>query len=161
VYLNSYNDSAAAEAAIITMFVDESYSVVFAPVRASYPGVRAGMLNADETFPFGSHRQPLVIAAEGDLDYYGTANPDIPVDPSWITTSVLDHSDWAIYDIINQTLWNEFPGGEVLQYDLANGGCNITDFQYSSTYIPNDLVTVIRSYITQISSGTLIVTRTL
>jgi basic membrane protein A len=161
VYLGSYNDSLAAEGAIYTMFAVDSYSVVFAPVRASYPGVREGMLRAEETFGFGSLRQPLVIAAEGNLDYFGTANPEIPVAPSWITTSVVDRTDMAIYEIVNQTLWDQFPGGELMEYNLANGGSNITGFEYSSTYVPDELEPAINTYIDQIGSGIIVVTRDL
>ncbi len=163
-YVGSYNNSATAQSMIYDMFVNQNCSVIFAPVRASYEGVRNGMIAADgntQAFPFTSHRRPLVIAAEGNLDYYGTANPDIPVAPSNIPTSVMDRTDWAVYDIINQTLWDQFPGGELLEYDLANGGCNITGFEYSSTYLPDDLYDALEQYISDITSGTLIVARDL
>ncbi|MFW9918290.1 MAG: BMP family protein [Candidatus Thorarchaeota archaeon] len=159
-YVGYWNNSDVAEGMIYTMFVVDDISVIFAPVRASYEGVRTGMFRADQAFGFSS-RQPLVIAAEGNLDWYGAANPEIPIAPSFITTSAYDRMDWAIYDIINQTLWDLFPGGELLEYNLANGGSNITDFLYSSTYIPEELEDALDLYREQISDGTIIVTRDL
>jgi basic membrane lipoprotein Med (substrate-binding protein (PBP1-ABC) superfamily) len=157
VFLNSWNTS-EAQSKIYSMFVDDNMSIIFAPVRASYWAVRAGMLQAQAAFPFTQRlRMPLVIAAEGDLDYYGTANPQIPVAPSWITTSVWDRSDLAVYRVINLTLWDQFPAGEYIDYNLANGGCNITNFLYSSTYIPASLTSAIDSYTTLITNGTIFV----
>jgi hypothetical protein len=66
-----------------------------------------------------------------------------------------------MYRIINQTLWDQFPGGEILEYNLANGGCNITGFEYSSTYLPSNLDDAIDQYIIDIESGTIIITRDL
>ncbi len=157
VFLDSWNTSAARDD-IYSMFVDDNMSIIFAPVRASYWAVRAGMLDAKGNFTFDQrYRMPLVIAAEGNLDYYGTANPEIPVAPSWITTSVWDRTDLAVYRAINLTLWNQFPGGEYVDYNLANGGVNITNFLYSSTYIPLSLTNAIDTYTQLIVNGTIFV----
>ncbi|MFW9953435.1 MAG: BMP family protein [Candidatus Thorarchaeota archaeon] len=148
-YINSWNNTINAELQTYTMFAIHGISVIFAPVRASMPGVREGMLRAADSFPpsqLVAGRMPLVIAAEGNQDYFGTNNPDIPVAPSWITTSVLSGTAEAIYDIINKTLWNVFPANEVLEYDLTNGGVNITDFPYSSTYLPAELYEALDYY---------------
>jgi len=101
---------------------------------------------------------PLVIGAEADQDYYGCADPNRPVDPSWIVTSVVPHTDLAAYQIANSTLWNLFPGGLNLQYNLANGGANITTFQYSSTYVSRSIRGIIADYKNSIIEGTIIVT---
>lgn len=157
VFLDSWNTS-EAQSKTYNMFVNESMSIIFAPVRASIWAVRAGMLQAKAVFNFTQrNRMPLVIAAEGNLDYYGTANPEIPVAPSWITTSVWDRTDLAVYRVINLTLWDQFPGGEYVDYNLTNGGVNITDFLYSSTYIPLSLNNAIDTYTQLISNGTLFV----
>ncbi len=159
VFLNSWNTS-EAQNKTYNMFVDDGMSIIFAPVRASYWAVRAGMLQAQNEFVANitqKFRMPLVIAAEGNLDYYGTANPEIPVAPSWITTSVWDRTDLAIYRVINLTLWNKFPSGEYIDYNLANGGVNITNFLYSSTYIPDALNSAIDSYTQLIVNGTIFV----
>lgn len=159
VFLDSWNTSAAQDD-IYNMFVYDNMSIIFAPVRASIWAVRAGMLQAQAEFSSNfaqRFRMPLVIAAEGNLDYYGTPNPEIPVAPSWITTSVWDRTDLAIYRAINLTLWDQFPNGEYIDYNLANGGVNITDFLYSSTYIPATLIHAIESFTTLIVNGTIFV----
>ncbi len=161
-YVGSWNDSARAQIQISSMFITQKISVIFAPVRASYPGVRQGMIDAESLFTAQeAGRMPLVIAAEGNLDWYGTANPDTPVDPSWITTSALDRTDWAFYEIVNLTLWDMFPGGNLFEYDIANGGSNITTFEYSSTYIPDELILALDYFREQIGNGNIVVTRDL
>lgn len=161
-YVGSWNNSLTAEGMIYTMFVADKVSVIFAPVRASYHGVREGATRAQATFGgLEMLRRPIVIAAEGNLDYFGTANPDIPVDPSWIVTSAYDRTDWAIYEMINKTLWDQFQGDQTLEYNLTNGGCNITDFTYSSTYVPVELEIALQTYIYQISTGIITVSRNL
>ncbi|MFW9907941.1 MAG: hypothetical protein ACFFEF_05145, partial [Candidatus Thorarchaeota archaeon] len=41
---------------------------------------------------------------------------------------------------------NIFPANEVLEYNLTNGGVNITDFPYSSTYLPAELYEALDYY---------------
>jgi basic membrane protein A len=156
-YVGSYNNSAVAGNSTYNKFVEDGVSVLFAPVRASIVGVRAGMLLANKTVLFSKHRMPLVIAAEGNQDYYGCADLDVLVAPSWVATSTVPRTDLAVLRIVNASLWNQFPGGQLFQYDLANGGANITTFLYSSTYIPNPIRNAIRSYKEAIVNGTLIV----
>jgi len=155
-YLNGYNETALAESKTQNMFIQQNVSIIFAPVRASIEGVRKGMENINGTLR-AQGRLPLVIGAEADQDYYGCANPEIPVAPSWIPTSVVPLTGEAAYDIINATLWNEFPGGKTFHYNLSNGGVNVTDFQYSSTYLnPIDgLMDALRDYRIQIITGIL------
>ncbi|RDE11432.1 MAG: hypothetical protein C4K47_09910 [Candidatus Thorarchaeota archaeon] len=156
-FIGSYNDSSAASNSTFHLFVNDGVSVLFAPVRASIVGVREGMLFANSTILYSEDRMPLVIAAEGDQDYYGCADPLIPVAPSWIVTSVVSRTDWVFYTIINATLWDTFPSGYHYQYNLANGGANVTTFAYSSTYIPASVMNIIHSYKDAIVAGTIVV----
>jgi basic membrane protein A len=155
-YLNGYNETALAESKTQSMFTQQNVSIIFAPVRAAINGVRQGMANVNATLR-AEGRLPLVIGAEANQDYYGCANPEIPVAPSWIPTSVVPRTGEAAYDIINATLWNDFPGGKTFHYNLSNGGVNVTDFEYSSTYLnPIDgLMDALRDYKIQIIAGTL------
>jgi len=156
-YIGSYENNAAAGNSTYDMFVNDNVSVLFAPVRASIRGVRTGMFLANSTVLFSQHRMPLVIAGEGNQDDYGCADLDAPVAPSWIATSAVLRTDLAFFSIVNASLWNLFPGGTLLRYNLANGGANITTFLYSSTYIPAPIRNAIRSYKEAIVNGTLIV----
>jgi hypothetical protein len=63
-----------------------------------------------------------------------------------------------VFAILNATLWNEFPGGRQFQYNLANGGVNITTLLYSSTYISLSIRNTISTYKDDIIAGSIIVT---
>jgi basic membrane lipoprotein Med (substrate-binding protein (PBP1-ABC) superfamily) len=155
VYLGGYDNVSLAGNTTFQMFTAGKVSVLFAPVRAAIVGVRNGMLFANSTILYLKHRMPFVIAAEGNLDYYGCSNILSPVAPSWIPTSIVSHAERAIFRIINATLWNAFPAHQQFKYDLANGGVNVTAFSYSSTYIPPSVVSIISSYKDAIVSGTI------
>ena len=118
-YVGSYNDSAEAESLATNMFDWLDATILFTPVRASMPGIRNAMLIANATW--NSTRQPLVIAAEGDQDYYGLPNTQTRSGSSWIITSVVPRSDLAVYRVVNSTLWNEFEGA-TLVYNLEKAG---------------------------------------
>jgi len=154
-YIGSYNNTDVAQSTTYSMFTSGQASVIFAPVRASIKGVRLGMFQANSTL---LHRMPLVIGAESDQDYYGCSDVGHPTDPSWIATSAVPRTDLAFYQIANLTMWSLFPGGQNLEYNLANGGANITSFQYSTTYISHSIRLIIADYKDSIVEGTIVVT---
>jgi basic membrane protein A len=158
-YVGSYNDSATAETMTSTLFITDFCSIVFAPVRASIVGVRAGMLAANETFHdlALTNRMPLVIGAEMNLDYYGNRNPLVASGPSWIVTSVVPRYDTSVINIVNATLWNIFPGGITENYNLANQGVNITDFEFSGTIVDESYIDAAWEYAALIINGTITV----
>jgi basic membrane protein A len=149
-YVGSVNNSPIAQGMTRTMF-DQNASVIFAPVRASISGVVEAARISDLLYP----RRPLIIAADFDLDFFGTADPAIPTAPSYIATSVIARTDLAIYDFLNLTMWDLFPVNENYHYDLSNNGVNITEFLYSSTYIPTEVVDEIDNYTAEIIAGTI------
>ncbi|MHA1485076.1 MAG: BMP family lipoprotein [Candidatus Thorarchaeota archaeon] len=153
--IGSNNDSAMARTLVFSAFVSNDASILFTPVRSSMQGVRLGMEDANETLLYYQDRMPLVIAAERNLDYYGLPNPDILFGESWIATSVVPRSDLVIYDFINLTLWEEFPEGIHTHYHLESGYVNITDFQYSNTYIMASWLNSTKDYQTAIINGTI------
>lgn len=118
-YVGSYNDSVAAESMAYGMFNDSDATVLFTPVRASMPGIRSAMILANSTW--NSTRRPLVIAAEGDQDYYGLPDVNTRTGHSWIIASIVPRSDHAVYQVINATLWDKFEG-DTLVYDLEKAG---------------------------------------
>lgn len=122
-YVGSYNDSSIAEVLAKNMFnpLLGDATVVFAPVRASMLGIRNALIYANATWFGNISREPLVIAAEGDQDYFGLPNINTRAGSSWIITSVVPRSDLAVYRAINQTLWDEFQGN-TLVYDLDSAG---------------------------------------
>ena len=118
-YVGSYNDSVMAESMAFGMFNDSDATVLFTPVRASMPGIRSAMILANSTW--NSTRRPLVIAAEGDQDYYGLPDTNTRTGHSWIIASIVPRSDHAVYQVINATLWDKFEG-DTLVYNLEKAG---------------------------------------
>ncbi len=120
VYVGSYNDSVEAEFLATNMFNSSNdASILFTPVRASMPGIRNAMILANSTW--NSTRRPLVIAAEGDQDYFGLPDINTRTGQSWIVTSIVPRSDLAVYQAINATLWDDFEGDTNI-YDLKASG---------------------------------------
>ncbi len=157
-YVGSYNDTNTASVMTHTLFTTEFCSIVFAPVRASIWGVREGMLSANETFStLGLDRLPLAIGAEMNQDYIGNPNPYVRSGPSWMITSVVARSDLAFTHILNATLWDRYPGGELEDFNLANGGVNITDFAFSRTNVDAAYISTAWEYAQAIINGTIAV----
>ncbi len=164
-YIGAYNNTATASTMIQTLLSPTGLdaSIVFTPVRASMLGIRQGLVILNETYvaAFGNDRVPLVIGAEHNVDYLGLPDPEISSGDSWVITSVVPGTDLSLYDIVNATLWNEFPRGEHFIYNLANSGVNITNLEHSLTflnrYIPDSVETMM-SYQPLIINGTIEVT---
>jgi len=66
--INSYNNSALARTYVSSAFTVHHVSILFTPVRASMPGVRLGMEDANQSLLYWQNRMPLVIAAEMNLE---------------------------------------------------------------------------------------------
>lgn len=165
-YVDSYNDSATAFTKAYGMFspITGNATVIFAPVRASIIGVRTAMEQANSThFSDITGREPFVIAAEGNQNYLGNPNIDIATGPSWIVTSVVPRSDWAVTRTINATLWDVFPGGLTYNYNLAGNGVDLSDlFEFrDDTWVTDYMLNVTADYRSAILNGSIIVSSTL
>ncbi len=139
VYVGSYADNETAHDLAVDLFQNQNVSIIFAPVRASIWGVREAMFEMNQTWSdMHLNRKPLVIGAEGMQDQIGLPNPEIfstVLGPSWVVTSVVPRTDLGIFNILNKTMWNQFPGGQSFHYRLANGGVNLTEFEVSSVLV--------------------------
>jgi basic membrane protein A len=160
-YVGSYNDTDEAYDLALDMWdpLDGNATIIFAPVRASIIGVRSAMEYANSTW-FGTmdDREPFVIAAEGNQDYLGLEDIDIRTgDDSWVVTSVVPRTDLAAYRIVNSTLWDEFEGGEIYRYNLTDGNVNITDFEFSSSWLTPFIEAQLEDYIDDILNGVIVV----
>ncbi|MFW9793731.1 MAG: BMP family ABC transporter substrate-binding protein [Candidatus Thorarchaeota archaeon] len=169
-YVGSYNDSDTAHLRAYGMFspITGNASVIFAPVRASIMGVRTAMEQANETYFHDiTGREPYVIAAEGDQDYLGNPNIDIAAGPSWIVTSVVPRSDLAVAQLINATLWFEFPGTQSFLYNLSlvndeDRGVDLSPMQFrDSTWVTDHMLNVTTDYRQAILNGTIVVDNSL
>jgi basic membrane protein A len=158
-YVGSYNDSIEAELIASNMWHPNggNATIIFAPVRASILGIREAMLVANATYYNGTDRQPLAIAAEGNQDYLGLPDINTRSGNSWIVTSVVPRSDLAVYSVINSTLWDEFQG-ITLDYNLANGGVNITYSEFINyEWVPHALWNDLIDIRAMINNGTIVV----
>jgi basic membrane protein A len=165
-YVGSYNDTETARSLAYAMFNPYNPSgdatVIFAPVRASIMGIRDAMVMANATwFDDMPGREPFVIAAEGDQDFIGLPDINTRVGYSWVLTSVVPRSDLAVYHIINATMWNDFPTLQEespIIYNLANGGVNLTNFEYFNPDWENgNVFPLIDEYRAMIVNGSIIV----
>ncbi|NHJ13819.1 MAG: BMP family ABC transporter substrate-binding protein [Candidatus Thorarchaeota archaeon] len=156
-WVGSFNDSETAYDMTYEYFTVTNVSIIFAPVRGSIVGVREAIIAANHTLIENyTFRDPYVIAAENNLDYYGLPNLSVSSGRTWITTSVIATFDEAAYNIINQTLWDRFtPGADIL--GLANGAVNITEFRWTS-YVSVSTRELIFSVQDLIINGTIVIT---
>jgi len=158
-YVGSYNDSEAAYTEAMNFFTYVNTSIIFAPVRGSMPGIRQAMFDANTTLVEEyTFRDPYVIAAEHNLDYYGLPDLTIGTGRTWVTTSVIADFDLAAYNVINATLWNEFEPG-VTRFSLGHGGVNITEFRWT-TYVSENQIEEIFNFQDLIVNGTITVVYT-
>ncbi|MFW9956626.1 MAG: BMP family protein [Candidatus Odinarchaeota archaeon] len=165
-YVGSFNDSDEASTLAYGMFnpynPNGNATVIFAPVRASMLGIREAMVQANASwFDDITGREPFIIAAEGDQDYLGLPDINTRSGYSWVLTSVVPRSDLAVYRIINATMWDDFSAlqsSSPLIYDLANGGVNLTRFEFINAFwLTTDILDELGVYRAMILNGSIVV----
>jgi len=164
-YVGSYNNSAEAESIATDMFSGSDATILFTPVRASMPGIRSAAILANSTW--NSTRRPLIIAAEGDQDYFGLPDIQTRTGHSWIVTSIVPRSDLAVYQAINSTLWDDFVGDtdiynlEASGEDTETPGVILTHSDFISyAWTPAWMFDLIDSLRDDIISGLIVVSTT-
>ncbi len=116
-YVGSFRDPAKAKELALGMFQNQKVDIIYTVA--------------------GSFGDQGVFEAVQETGLYaiGTdVNWDNEV-PGHILTSVLKHTDMAVYDIIERELKGEFTPGE-LSYGIANGVMDITDMSVMGDKIP-------------------------
>jgi basic membrane lipoprotein Med (substrate-binding protein (PBP1-ABC) superfamily) len=168
-YVGSYNDTVEATTLAYNMFnpynPNGNATVIFAPVRASILGIRDAMVQANNSwFDTMPGREPFVIAAEGNQDFLGLPDIETRSGYSWVLTSVVPRSDLAVYRIINATMWDDFAtlqADSPLVYNLANGGVNLTNFEFiNEAWTPLTTLDTINDIRDLIVNGTIVVQET-
>lgn len=71
-------------------------------------------------------------------------------DQSAILTSMMKRVDVAAYDVSERTMNGDFPGGEVLVYNLANNGVGLPD---ANPNLSDDIVNSVADYKTKVVDG--------
>ena len=139
-YVGSFNDPAKSKELALAMFQEQGVDIIMSV--AGGPG-DAG-----------------VFEAVAETGYYGIGadvNWDEQV-PGQVLTSVLKHTDVAVYDIIARFIDGTFTPGEVL-YGVASGVMDITDMSAMGDAIPQEVRDRIVEIKEAISSGEIVVVR--
>lgn len=139
-YVGSFRDPAKAKELALAMIENQGVDIVYS-VAGSFGD--AGVFEAVE--------EKGVYGIGTDVDW------DSQV-PGRILTSVLKHTDKAVYDIVDRYLKGEFEAGEI-PYGVADGVMDITDMSVMGDKIPDDLRALLDDIKVQIKSGDIVVER--
>ncbi len=116
-YVGSFADPAKAKELALTMIQNQKVDIVYSVC--------------------GSYGDAGVFEAIAETGAYGIGS-DISWDekvPGHVLTSVLKHTDVAVYDAIQKFLEGNFTAGE-LKYGLASGVMDITDMSVIGSLVP-------------------------
>ncbi len=139
-YVGSFNDPAKAKELALAMIQNQDVDIVYSV--AGSPG-DAGVFEAvEETGVYG-------IGSD--------VNWDEQI-PGRILTSVLKHTDVAVYRVIEKEVNGEFTSGEVA-YGVASGVMDITDMSVMGDKIPDDVRATLDEIKAKITSGEIVVER--
>ncbi len=117
-YTGSFTESAKGKIEAQKMYNDGAY-IIYQAAGNSGNGV---IQEAQERYEDGE--EVWVIGVDRDQYEDGMVNSD---DHSVILTSMVKKVDTASYDISKLTLDGEFPGGEIIVFDLSNDGVGIPE----------------------------------
>lgn len=141
-YVGSFSDPAKAKELALTMIQNQKVDIVYS-VCGSYGD--AGVFEAvQQTGAYG-------IGSDTSWD---------EVVPGHVLTSVIKHTDVAVYNAIKGYLDGEFKAGE-LKYGLASGVMDITDMSVMGDLIPQDVRDTIAQAKQDVIDGKIAVNRPL
>ena len=139
-YVGSFRDPAKAKELALAMFQNQNVDIVMTVCGSSGD---VGVFEAvEETGKYG-------IGA--DVNWDATV-------PGHILTSVLKHTDKAVYDVIAREFAGEFQAGEI-RYGVADGVMDITDMSTMGDKISTEVRDRIASIKEKITSGEIVVNR--
>ncbi|MDX9864338.1 MAG: BMP family ABC transporter substrate-binding protein [Anaerolineaceae bacterium] len=139
-YVGSFRDPAKAKELALAMIENQGVDIVYSVA--------------------GSFGDAGVFEAVAEKGVYGIGS-DVDWDsqvPGNILTSVLKHTDKAVYDIIDRYLKGEFEAGEIA-YGVADGVMDITDMSVMGDKIPDDVRALLDEIKAKIKSGEIVVER--
>ncbi len=139
-YVGSFRDPAKAKELALAMIENQGVDIVYS-VAGSFGD--AGVFEAVE--------EKGVYGIGSDVDW------DSQV-PGSVLTSVLKHTDKAVYDIIERYMNGEFEAGEI-PYGVADGVMDITDMSVMGDKIPDDVRAMLDDIKAKIKSGEIVVER--
>jgi basic membrane protein A and related proteins len=139
-YVGSFADPAKAKELALAMIENQGVDIVYS-VAGSFGD--AGVFEAVE--------EKGVYGIGSDVDW------DSQV-PGSVLTSVLKHTDKAVYDIIERYVNGEFEAGEI-PYGVADGVMDITDMSVMGDKIPDDVRATLDDIKAKIKSGEIVIER--
>ena len=144
VYSGSFVDTALGQQLAAQMY-DRGVKAIFAAAGGVGTGViteaKSRVVNGEEVWVIGV-----------DSDQY--ADGIYEGNKSVVLTSAIKKIDEATYQMIEKQLNDEFPGGETLRFDAANGGVGIPA---ENPNLSEDTVTKVNEVLEAIKSGDIVV----
>lgn len=132
-YSGGFGDPAKGKALATTMFgqgADIIYQVA--------GGTGVGVIQAAKD----SGR--YAIGVDSDQDFLAKGH---------VLTSMVKHTDVAVYDLVKMQVTGTMHGGRTLYFGLTNGGINLSPMTYTRTLVPSAYMARIATLKSQIASG--------
>ena len=139
-YVGDFSDPSTGRSIASIMFDDGAYVIYHAA-----GGSGNGMIN--EAMERRSNGED-VWAIGVDRDQYEDGKYDD--DNSAILTSMMKRVDVAAYEVSVMTYEGNFPGGDIIEFDLENEGVSLPE---NNPNLSDDILAEVQSYIDQIVSG--------
>jgi len=139
-YVGSFADPAKAKELALQLIENQKADIVFSVA--------------------GSYGDAGVFEAVMEKEVYGIGS-DINWDeihPGYILTSVLKHTDVAVYDAIERYLNGQFEAGEV-KYGVASGVMDLTDMSVIGDLVPQEVKDAVLQAKQDIKDGKIVVER--
>jgi basic membrane protein A len=139
-YVGSFRDPAKAKELALDMFQNQNVDIIYSVAGA-----------------FGDQGVFEAVEETGKYAIGTDINYDNEV-PGHILTSVLKHTDQAVYDVITREMAGEFTSGEI-EYGIASGVMDITDMSVMGEKIPDDVRAMLEEIREKMVSGEIVVER--
>lgn len=137
-YAESFGDPARGRELALAMY-EQDADIVYQVAGGTGEGV----------FEAAEETEHYAIGVDADQDY---------IKPGYILTSMIKHTDVAVYDLIDQLVAGELEGGQTLEYGLKKDGVGLSPMEYTQDEIPQEFLDRVAEIRSQIESGEIEVT---
>jgi basic membrane protein A len=141
IYVGKFDDQAGGKEAGLAL-IDKGADIVFA--AAGQTGV--GTFSACQ-----SSKKALFIGVDSD-QYNTLTNPG-----DTILTSAVKRIDVAVLDVVKKAADGKFPGGQNLEFGLAEDGVGIAPFHDFDSKVPQSIKDAVTKAIADVKGGTVTV----
>lgn len=137
-YAESFGDPAKGKELALAMY-EQDADIVYQVAGGTGEGV----------FEAAEETEHYAIGVDADQDY---------IKPGYILTSMIKHTDVAVYDLVGQLVAGELQGGQTLEYGLKEDGVGLSPMEYTKDEVPQEFLDRINEIRGQIESGEIEVT---